>query len=117
MNQTSEQCDGTDDAACPGECQTDCECPVGPVTEDLSPCFRGDFWEFDVMAGQIVFLEADTVDAATAADLCFSGNCPSVSFFGDDDFACTFPPPEFSCPRDAFVAITSGTCIVELTTC
>jgi len=94
------------------------ECPVGPVTEDLSPCFANDFWEFDVTAGQTVFIEADTVDAATAADLCFFGNCGGVDFFGaDDDFSCTFPPPAFSCPRDTFVATTSGTCTVEVRTC
>ncbi len=28
VNQVSEQCDGTDDAACPGQCLATCTCPV-----------------------------------------------------------------------------------------
>jgi hypothetical protein len=94
------------------------ECPVGPVLEDLSPCFAQDFWEFDVSAGDTVFLEADTVDTATAADLCFFGSCDAGDFFGGDDtFPCTFPPPGFSCPRDTFVASGSGMCAVTVLTC
>ena len=30
INQEWEECDGTDDQACPGECQQDCTCPVIP---------------------------------------------------------------------------------------
>lgn len=29
--ETDEECDGTDDAACPGECQVDCTCPLVAV--------------------------------------------------------------------------------------
>ena len=29
VNQPGEECDGTDDAACPGQCQADCTCPRG----------------------------------------------------------------------------------------
>jgi hypothetical protein len=91
---------------------------VGPVLEDLSPCFAQDFWEFDVSAGDTVFLEADTVDTATAADLCFFGSCDAGDFFGGDHtFPCTFPPPGFSCPRDTFVASGSGMCAVTVLTC
>jgi hypothetical protein len=93
------------------------ECPVGPVTEDLSPCFTFDDWEFEVIAGEAVFIEADTVDAATAADLCFFGSCPGNFFGGDDNVACTFPPPAFSCPQDSFVASTGGTCTIAVRTC
>jgi hypothetical protein len=90
----------------------------GPVSEDLSPCFAADSWEFDVSAGETVFLEADTVDAGTAADLCFVGSCSSGDvFFGDDDFACTFPPPAFGCPRQMFSASGTGTCTVEVRVC
>jgi hypothetical protein len=30
VNRQDEQCDGTDDAACPGQCQSDCTCPPPP---------------------------------------------------------------------------------------
>jgi hypothetical protein len=90
---------------------------VCPAAEDLSPCDARDFWEFDVTAGETVYIEADTVDAATAADLCFWGNCPADSFSGDDNFSCTFPPPSYSCPRDTFVATASGTCTLQVRTC
>jgi len=94
------------------------ECPVGPVLEDLSPCFANDVWEFDVTAGDSVFLEADTVDAATAADLCFFGSCDTGDFFSADDiFPCTFPPPAFSCPLATFVASADGTCTMNMQTC
>ena len=94
------------------------ECPVGPVLEDLSPCFANDVWEFEVTAGDSVFLEADTVDAATAADLCFFGSCDTGDFFSADDiFPCTFPPPAFSCPLATFVASADGTCTMNMQTC
>ena len=78
-----------------------------------------DIWEFQVTSGETVSLIADTVDAATAADLCFLGGClPSLdSFFGDDEFACTFPPPVFACPSDSFVATADATCTVSVEDC
>ncbi len=32
VNQPFEECDGTDDVACPEQCQFNCTCPAGPVT-------------------------------------------------------------------------------------
>jgi cysteine-rich repeat protein len=118
-----EECEPTDDAACPGLCSADyCRCSeLSPVTEDLTTCTPPvtDFWEFSVASGETVALLADTVDAGTAADLCFSGSCSPSSdiFFGDDNFACTFPPPSFSCPQDTFVATGNATCTVEVRVC
>ena len=34
MNQSSEACDGTDDAACPGRCRPDCTCAPAPTCGD-----------------------------------------------------------------------------------
>jgi hypothetical protein len=89
-----------------------------PVSEDLTPCesvFITDTWEFDVMPGQAVVLRADTADAATAADLRFSGNCGGVDVIqGDEEVACTFPPPAFACPQDAFTATVNATCTLDV---
>jgi hypothetical protein len=117
IREAGEECDEPDADACPGQCSSLCTCSV---IEDLTTCIPPvfDTWEFDVTAGQSVFLQADTVDAATAADLCFDGNCASVDFFsGDDDVFCTFPPPDFRCPEATFVATTSATCSVDVTLC
>jgi len=34
VNQPSEECDGADDAACPGKCMEDCTCPPEPICGD-----------------------------------------------------------------------------------
>ena len=34
VNQASEECDGTDDAACPEQCQADCTCPPPAICGD-----------------------------------------------------------------------------------
>ena len=34
VNQASEECDGTDDTACPGQCRADCTCPPPPTCGD-----------------------------------------------------------------------------------
>ena len=31
LAEAGEECDGTDDAACPGQCQANCTCPAGPA--------------------------------------------------------------------------------------
>ena len=31
LDQPNEQCDGTDDSACSGQCRTDCTCPSGAI--------------------------------------------------------------------------------------
>ena len=95
---------------------------LSPVDEDLTPCDPTkvaivDTWEFDVTLGQSVFLTADTVDFATAADLFFDGGCSGGdSILGDEEVACTFPPPgpPFKCPEDSFTATATGTCTVNI---
>ena len=91
-------------------------CIFGPVTEDLTPCSTAkDGWQFEIKAGQTVFIEADTVDAGTAADLRYSVTCDTGDFdVVDDSFVCTFPPPMFLCPAGAFVASGDGLCLVRV---
>jgi cysteine-rich repeat protein len=118
-----EQCDLPDDSACPGACEAAiCLCgplPFSPVTEDLTTCSPAvtDTWVFSVAAGESISVNADTVDAATAADLCFSGSCPSQPFSADDNTACTFPPPSYACPTSTFTAPANGVCTVNVTLC
>ncbi|MCH6561441.1 MAG: matrixin family metalloprotease [Myxococcales bacterium] len=87
-----------------------------PVLEDLTPCnrFITDSWEFDVGGGQHVLIRADTVDSATAADLRFSGDCGPQEIAGDEEIACTFPPPAFKCPEFEFTAPTDATCTLHI---
>lgn len=104
-----EDCDGVDDAACPGRCSEQCEC--FSALEDLTTCDpeRNDDWTFDVTAGQAVHLRVDTADAATTSDLYLEGDCEGVdSFSGDDDFDCAYP--FVGCPQASFTATVSGTC-------
>ena len=44
-----------------------------------------DRFSFDVDAGQELTVRVDTQSGATAADLCFSADCGSFSFEGDDE--------------------------------
>ena len=90
---------------------------ASPVTEYLTPCdpFITDSWEFEVVAVQTVLLRADTVDAATASDLRFSGECGTQEIVGDEEIACSFPPPNaFLCPETQFNAPTTATCVVHI---
>ena len=112
-----EECDGTDDSMCPGLCTAGCVCGV---IEDLTTCDPRvtDTWDFTVASGEAVVITGDTVDAPTAADLCFEFTCTTGdSGGGDDNFACTFPPPDYSCPRATFTASGDGTCTVSFTVC
>lgn len=116
-----EECDGRDDAACPGRCGPDCSCgQLSPVTEDLITCNPrvGDTWIFGVAAGQTVRTTGDTVDGATAADLCLFGICEGGQyFFADDSTTCSLPPPNFACPESTFVAAMTGACKITMTLC
>jgi cysteine-rich repeat protein len=91
-----------------------------PAAEDLTTCSPGvrDTWQFLVSDGQTVHLKADTVDAASAADLCLFTRCSGTgTFSADDNMACTFPPPSFACPDVSFVASADGLCTVTVRTC
>ncbi|TFH23426.1 MAG: hypothetical protein E4H03_06195 [Myxococcales bacterium] len=119
-----EQCDGANDTACPGVCLSSCQCGLlSPVSEDLTPCEPGsvDRYTFPVQAGDTLSVRADTVDAGTAADLCFgagSGCDNGDAIEGDDEVPCTFPSPlGFGCPHATFSATADGVCTVEVAEC
>jgi hypothetical protein len=78
------------------------EVVTGSVLPDDS--FDEDALAFEAAEGNLVTVTVDTVSAADAFDIeaCVSdtpqGDClPGLQ--ADDSFACTFPPPSFSCPR------------------
>jgi hypothetical protein len=69
-----------------------------------SDYFDEDGFAFQSMAGAHITVTVDTVSQNTAFDIeaCLSdtpqGAC-LPGFSGDDNFACTFPPPSFECPQ------------------
>jgi hypothetical protein len=91
----------------PGPTPTPSPSPTGPP--DILPSTY-DLYAFTAAAGTEVDVAVDTVDAATAFDAwaCLSTTPEGCVLFdenviewGDDDQACTFPPPSYACP--AFV--------------
>jgi cysteine-rich repeat protein len=110
-----EECEIGDPGTCTSVCSGACSC----ITEDLTTCSPRvtDLWEFPVTAGASVRVAADTADAATAADLCFSGSCGSTTFGADDNTPCTFPPPSYACPTSTLTAPADGVCTFNLTLC
>jgi hypothetical protein len=62
-----------------------------------------DVYSFSGTPGTSLDIRVDTVSAATAFDseACLSTEDSSASCFafGDDQMACTYPPPSFACPR------------------
>lgn len=122
--ESGEQCDGSDDTACPGACLASCQCALlSPVSDDLSPCEPGslDRYTFPVHAGDSLVVSADTVDTLTAADLCFGANsgCDNGDdITGDEEVPCTYPSPlGFGCPQAAFSASADGICTIEVEEC
>jgi len=75
-----------------------------------------DQFAFFVQSGQSVYLKVDTVDAATAADTRLRVRLPDGTELheADDEVACTFPPPKYSCPEYSFTADTAGLYTVEV---
>ncbi len=74
-----------------------------------------DVWSISVGAGQTLVAQVDTVAAATTFD-------PAVTLYatpdpdngtyltnGDDEFTCTSPSPEYSCPEATTTAKAAGT--------
>lgn len=96
-------------------------CDAATVAEDITPCdqMHLDVWTFAVRAGERHSVSADTVDAASAADLCLLGSCQggSETFFGDDQVGCSFALPGFGCPRTTLAAAADGVCTVAVTLC
>jgi hypothetical protein len=70
-----------------------------------------DGWTFEARAGDIVNISVDTVAEDTTFDPMFWVNGPDTCTLAtlDDTFACTFPPPSFSCPSGKFEAPVDGT--------
>jgi hypothetical protein len=94
-------------------------CVAATVSEALRPCDQShvDVWTFAARAGQSYVVTADTVDAASAADLCLVGTCNGAgTFMGDDEVPCS-AAPGFACPRAMFVATADTTCTVAVTVC
>ena len=119
-----EQCDGADDAACPGACLASCQCGLlSPVSENLTPCEPGsiDRYTFPVHAGDSLVVRADTVDLLSAGDLCFGTNsgCDNGDdISGDEEVPCSFPSPTgFACPQSGLTATADGVCTVEVEEC
>jgi len=92
---------------------------TSPARASLRGCSHAsirDVFAFVASSGQTVFLQVDTVAAATAADTRLRVRHPDDTELheADDDFPCTFPPPEWSCPRYEFTAATGGLYAVEV---
>ena len=92
---------------------------VGPSPQSgvIAPCDPRliDAWRFEVEAGDEVFVAVDTTSPLTAADMEIRGICgDSDTFFGDDDYLCSFPPPQFSCPVATLEASERATCTVDV---
>jgi len=90
-----------------------------PAQASLQGCDHDgiqDQFAFFAEAGQEVYTNVDTVDAATAADLRMRIRRPDGSEVheADDDVACTYPPPAYSCPEHSFTADTAGLYYVEV---
>ncbi|PKN44878.1 MAG: hypothetical protein CVU59_10570 [Deltaproteobacteria bacterium HGW-Deltaproteobacteria-17] len=90
-----------------------------PFAADLLGCSHTGFvdrYAFFATAGAEVTLTADTVDAPTAADLRLRLRAPDGTELheADDDFACTFPPPQWSCPTYTFTAPAAGLYTTEI---
>ncbi len=122
-----EQCDRRPGPECDGlrgrfqalTGSADLPCAVATVDDALTPCDEThvDVWSFDARAGQQYTVTADTVDAATAADLCIVGSCNGTDPFAGDDEAPCHDAPGFACPRTTFVALADVPCRVAVTVC
>ncbi len=90
--------------------------PARAALQGCSHTAIRDQFAFLVRAGQTVFLKVDTVDAATAADTRLRVRLPDGTelYEADDDVACTFPPPRYSCPQYEFTAAAAGLYAVEV---
>jgi hypothetical protein len=80
VNQEGEECDGTDDEACPGECTKDCTCPEPPGT--CEPRTQG-FWKRvcdGVYGVKAIHPETpeDFSDPVLCADLMVQGNARNL---------------------------------------
>lgn len=89
--------------AASGEGPVELGAPV-EVSEDLDCAgYTLDVWTFDVLEGQELRVEVDTLDAETACDprLWLNDGSGCVTLVADDTFECSYPPPRWSCPSGA----------------
>ncbi len=70
---------------------------------DSWPSYDQDVYSLGGSSGTVFIASVDTVSAETAFDIeaCVSTTSSSADCFafGDDQMACTYPPPSFGCPR------------------
>ncbi len=90
--------------------------PAGAALGGCSHTGYLDRFAFFAPAGAEVTASADTVSAQTAADLRLRLRDPDgVELHeADDDFDCTYPPPQWSCPTHSFTASRAGLYSVEI---
>lgn len=92
--------------------------PPHPIAETLEPCADAvDVWRFFAQAGRAVDVRVDTTVATTAADLCAELVCGGVHASGNDEVACSEPPPAGGCPHLTVVATTDEACTVTVHAC
>jgi hypothetical protein len=97
---------------------------TSPVTGAMNACGYEtaiDIYRVFVTAGDDLHVRADTVSAATASDLCVQvydvDGATQLAWF-DDDFACTFPPPSYSCPEGTITDVpNTGFITVRVNQC
>ncbi len=108
VNDVQLACEGTAVTVAPTPRRIGLEAVTGTL-----PCAANshDAWTFEAEAGDIVSISVDTVSAETTFDPMFWVNGPDTCTIAwlDDSYACTFPPPSFSCPSGKFQATESGT--------
>jgi len=94
---------------------------AGPARQQqtLFPCETShlDLWRFAARRGRRYTITAETVDAASAADLCLVGSCDGGSVFSADDEIPCRSAPDFGCPRATVDASADGACVVAVTVC
>lgn len=92
---------------------------ASPATASLEGCdYEGirDQYGFFLSSGQAAHLAVDTASAETAADTRLRVRLPDGTelYEADDDFDCTYPPPNYRCPQYDFTATTAGLYLVEI---
>ncbi|MCO4748027.1 MAG: hypothetical protein KC912_24755 [Proteobacteria bacterium] len=115
---TEADTDTDTDADSDADADADSDSDSDADTDATIPCAAGsyDLYSLPTNAGGDLVVRVDTVLAATTFDpwsaLLSSAN-PKVSpddvlADGDDEFVCTFPPPEYECPEMTYTS-TGGT--------
>ena len=80
-------------------------------TEDVAcDAQSADVWTFVAEEGATYAITVDTVAAATAFDATFHINDPDGCYLiiADDNFTCSFPPPNYACPSYELTNAAAG---------